>query len=94
MIVTDFMYKGGFENFEIKDLNASDDTIMMLYTGNAIIKKKVTFNNYRESYIESFKYMSNEAKRGTGIRTLDSLKNLIKFNDPKIIFKFQSNGWW
>ena len=92
MIVTDFMYKGGFENFEIKDLNASDDTIMMLYTGNAIIKKKVTFNNYRESYIESFKYMSNEAKRGTGIRTLDSLKNLIKFNDPKIIFKFQSNG--
>lgn len=92
MILTDFMYKGGFENFEIKDLNASDDTIMMLYTGNAITKKKVTFNDYRENYIESFKYMSNEVKRGTGIRTLDSLKNLIKFNDPKIIFKFQSNG--
>tara|TARA_B110000908_G_C10254109_1_gene454141 strand:+ start:1150 stop:2298 length:1149 start_codon:yes stop_codon:yes gene_type:complete len=92
MILTDFMYKGGFENVDIKQLNASDDTIMMLYTGNAILKKKVTFNDYRESFNESYKYMANESKRGSGIRTLKSLKNLQKCGDPKIIFKFQSNG--
>ena len=92
MINTDFQYKGGFENFNIQNLNASDDTILMLYTGNAIIHNKVTFKNYHEKYISSFSYLANESKRGTGLRTMESLKNLQKFNDKKIIFKYQSNG--
>lgn len=92
MITTDFLYKGNFENFNIKDLNASDDTIMMLYTGRALLNKKISFNEYKKEFISCLKYLQDEQKRGSGIRTLESLKNLTKFNNPKIIFKFQSNG--
>lgn len=92
MILTDFLYKGGFENFNIKKLNASDDTIMMLYTGKVMAKKKISFKEYQQEFTSCLKYLEDEHKRGTGIRTLESLRNLRKFSDPKIIFKFQSNG--
>lgn len=92
MIRTDFLYKGGFENFDLTDKNASDDTILMLYIGRVLIGDKIDFNSYREQILKAGQYLENETKRGTGIRTIESIKNLNKFNNKNIIFKYQSNG--
>ena len=92
MIQTDFQFKGGFENFDIKNLFASDDSVMLLYTAYAVSEKKVDFNVYRKYFIQSYPHLKNENRRGTGIRTLESLSNLVKFSDTRIIFKYQSNG--
>ena len=92
VIQTDFQYKGGFENFDIKDLFASDDSIMLLYTAYAVTDTKVDFDTYRKHFIKTYPHLENEGMRGTGVRTIESLKNLLKFKDTNIIFKYQSNG--
>jgi len=90
-IIMDFFYNGGFKNFKIKNKNASDDTILMIATGKAILNKP-SFETYKKEYLKVLPLLNDETKRGTGYRTLNSLKNLSRSSNKDDIFKYQNNG--
>lgn len=91
-IFTDFLHNGGFKNFDIKNKNASDDTIMLIATGKAIVDGKADFDSFRKEYVKVHELLKKEKIRGTGLRTLDSIRNLVRFDKKENIFVYQENG--
>jgi ADP-ribosylarginine hydrolase len=67
---------GGSLNIDITDWYASDDTIMILATSEAIINGGGE-NNYIKAYINYYDLLY-DAKRASGINTIDTLKLLKK----------------
>ena len=74
-IVHKFFSLGGF-NLNIKQWNASDDTIMMIATMKAC-KQGGKLKNFIDCYIEILPQLE-EKKRASGITTLNSLRILNK----------------
>lgn len=74
-IVHQFFALGGF-NINISEWNASDDTIMMLATIKAC-KNGGMIENFKTEYIKILPLLE-EKKRGSGVTTLKSLRNLAK----------------
>ena len=83
--VSNFISNGGMTNYDMKNKNASDDTILLLATFDAMIS---TFNLDDDKILNKveellLKYYNNDKKkekRGYGNRTIMSLKRL---NDGK-----------
>ena len=71
-------YALGGNNIDISKWNASDDTIMMI-----AVKKAILNGGTEENYIKEFLKIYPElvkSKRGSGISTLKSLKELKNYN--------------
>jgi len=66
-MILDFFSLGGF-NLNISKWNASDDTILLIATANAIINN----TSYKSEYLTVLRLLQEE-KRYSGITTLDSL---------------------
>jgi ADP-ribosylarginine hydrolase len=89
-LLSDFFSKGGF-NINIKDWDASDDTIMMIATIKAC-KKGGSQKDFIDEYLKIYPLLE-EKKRYSGITTLNSLKILNKYKDPsKIIYSSSMGG--
>jgi ADP-ribosylarginine hydrolase len=71
-MILDFFSLGGFTSIDISKWNASDDTILLMATADAIINK----TSYREEYLNVLSSLEKE-KRYSGLNTLNSL-NLLK----------------
>jgi ADP-ribosylarginine hydrolase len=70
-----FLILGGPMNISLNNWNASDDTIMIIATGNAIVK-----GDYEKEYLDIYDLLYSQ-KRGSGKCTLTSLEKL-KRNQP------------
>jgi ADP-ribosylarginine hydrolase len=88
-ILSDFFSKGGF-NINLKDWDASDDTIMMIATIKAC-KKGGSQKDFMNEYLKIYPLLQ-EKKRYSGIATLNSLKLLSKHKDPNVIQYSSSMG--
>lgn len=71
-----YMVLGGPSSIDLTDWNASDDTIMILGTAQAVINGGGE-DNYKKEYLEQFDLLYDE-KRASGINTIDTLKLLKK----------------
>lgn len=71
-------YALGGSKMNITKLNASDDTLLMLATGNACLKGGGV-DNYVKSYLDIYEELKNE-KRSSGMTTLNSLEEVRKLN--------------
>jgi len=79
LIINEYHSLGGFKNIDITKWNASDDTILLLATGKALIDGGGE-KNYIKRYIEILDSL-NESKRVSGYQTIKSiilLKKLIQ----------------
>lgn len=88
-IIHQFFAMGGF-NMDISQWNSSDDTIMMIATIKAC-KKGGTIENFKKEYIKILP-MLEKSKRGAGITTLISLRNLAKNKNILYSDKMGGNG--
>jgi ADP-ribosylglycohydrolase len=91
-LLHEFMILGG-SNIDITNWNASDDTILILATADAVIVHG-TEENYKKYYLNYLDLLI-ENKRGPGINTIDTLK-LVKqgasINTLPINSKMGGNG--
>ena len=71
-MILDFFSLGGFTSLDISKWNASDDTIMLIATGKAIVNK----TSYANEYLKILSLLEDK-KRYSGENTLKSL-NLLK----------------
>ena len=74
-MILDFFSLGGFNSINIRKWNASDDTILLMATAEAIINN----TSYKLEYLKVSKLLLEE-KRYSGTTTLDSLM-LLKNNE-------------
>jgi len=70
-----YLVLGGAHHIDLTNWNASDDTIMIIATSEAVIKNGGE-TNYKDSYLKWFDLLS-DSKRVSGINTIDTLK-LVK----------------
>jgi len=87
-LLNDFFILGGFNYFPIKNLIASDDTMLLLATTHAIINDGGEIN-YIENYLNWYPYITQ--KRGIGIQTDKSLSLLdykVKKKKEKSYIKY------
>jgi len=77
-IITDFASNNGFNNINIKNLRASDDTIMMIHCGYIMLQDKIDTNTYIKQYTLAYKDLIKK-ERGNGIRLIRSLEYYNKF---------------
>jgi len=89
-IVHQFFAMGGF-NIDISRWNASDDTIMMIATIKACIKGNATPDSFKKEYIKILPLLEDD-KRGAGVTTLISLRNLAKGKNIVYSDKMGGNG--
>jgi ADP-ribosylarginine hydrolase len=73
-MIQNYTVLGGSHHINLTDWNASDDTIMIIATCEAIIKGGGE-SNYIEAYLKWFDFLV-DAKRFSGKNTLESLKLL------------------
>lgn len=71
-IVHDFFSKGGFKNMNVKNLNSSDETLLIMYTLKALLNGGSP-NNFIDSYISGLNKLKIE-ERQSGINTLKILE--------------------
>lgn len=89
-IVHHFFSLGGYD-INISKWNASDDTILMLATMRACLRGE-NINNFIDEYIKILPLLE-EAKRGSGINTISTLKLLSRVRDVnKIPFSEKMGG--
>lgn len=69
-----YLILGGPNSINLKDWNSSDDTILIIGTGEAVIKGGGE-DNYKKELIDSFDLLLDE-KRASGINTIDTIKLL------------------
>lgn len=69
-----YLILGGSNSISIKDWNASDDTILIMATAEAVILGGGE-DNYKKEYINSYDLLLDE-KRVSGINTIDTIKLL------------------
>ena len=65
---------GGISNYDFKQLNSSDDTILMIATTEAVINGG-GIKNYMDSYLKYYNELK-EDKRYAGVATLTSLEKI------------------
>jgi ADP-ribosylarginine hydrolase len=82
-IVFNYYIMGGPSKINISEWNASDDTILLLATCNAVNKGGGELN-YINEYINIFELL-NDGKRAPGFQTIESLKHLKKITKTKKI---------
>jgi ADP-ribosylglycohydrolase len=70
-----FTVLGGPHHIDITNWSASDDTIMIIATGQAVLEGGGE-SNYKDAYLEWFDLLT-DSKRVSGINTIDTLK-LVK----------------
>ena len=70
-----YLVLGGAHHIDLTNWNASDDTIMIIATCEAVIKNGGE-TNYKDSYLKWFDLLS-DSKRVSGINTIETLK-LVK----------------
>lgn len=85
-MILDFFSLGGF-SLDISQWNASDDTILLLATANAIIND----SSYKSEYLKVLSSLKEE-KRYSGKTTLDSLMLLKTHNIVKTNKNMGGNG--
>ena len=76
-----FLILGGPHLIDLTNWNASDDTLMILATGEAIIDAKIegsSEDSYKKKYVDYYDLLLDE-KRASGINTIEMLK-LLKRN--------------
>lgn len=81
---------GGIEQIDISKLNASDDTILMLATCEAV-NNGGGESNYINSYLKYYEELKNK-KRQSGITTLSSLEKIRLTKSIKSIEYSSSHG--
>ena len=81
---------GGIEQIDISKLNASDDTILMLATCEAV-NNGGGESNYINSYLKYYEELKNK-KRQSGIATLSSLEKIRLTKSIKSIEYSSSHG--
>ena len=89
-----FLILGGASNINIKNWNASDDTLLVLATSEALITKNDSGNN-EENYIKSlvdYYDLLFDGKRISGNNTLDIIKSLKRGSKLKNISVSSSMG--
>lgn len=67
-----YLVLGGPSHINITDWNASDDTLLLLATSEAVVKGGGE-ENYRQAYIDIYDLLV-DAKRFSGINTIETLK--------------------
>lgn len=85
-IISDYFILGGFQYFPIKNLNASDDTLLLLATTEAVVKGGGELN-YINQYLKWYPIIA-QPKRAIGVQTnksLKLLKNKIKKKESSYI---------
>ena len=68
--------KSGGKNFNIKKLNSSDDTLLMIFTAKATLKGN-NINEYIKEYTKKLKLLEDQ-KRFSEITTVNSLRQIKK----------------
>lgn len=86
-----YFSNGGFSNFSIQELKASDDTILLLATGFATLKDG-SEKNYIDEYLNVFDKLKEDV-RNSGITTINSLE-FIRTNRSinKLKYKIEMGG--
>ncbi len=74
---------GGSHHIDLTNWIASDDTIMILATADAVVKGGGE-SNYKNAYIDSFDLLS-DSKRVSGLNTIDTLKLLKRGSTIKTL---------
>jgi ADP-ribosylarginine hydrolase len=79
-ISTEYFFNGGYKNLDYNKLLASDDTILLMATTNALINGGGE-QNYINAYLDVFNkyYIKDNDKRYFGLQTIESLTYLNKF---------------
>jgi ADP-ribosylglycohydrolase len=78
-MIHDYLALGG-SNLNISKMNASDDTIMTIATGNALLNN----NNYKEEYIKILPLLKDN-KRASGITLLQSLEYMKRHTNSEYV---------
>ena len=84
LILWEFISLGGINNINMKNWDASDDTILQIATTNALINDFNTMTKLKKNFIEEYLKSLNDLldeKRAAGKTTINSLKILKKSKD-------------
>jgi ADP-ribosylarginine hydrolase len=82
-----FIVLGGSSHINITKWNASDDTLLIIAIGNAIINN----NDYISEYLNAYDLLM-DPKRASGLNTIDTLKLLKKRQSIPISVTMGGNG--
>ena len=79
--IFEFISMGGINNINIKDWNASDDTLLQMAVTKSLLKSDNYLQNCIEEFIKIKKDLNTEKRLG-GIATYESISILEKTKDP------------
>ena len=88
-IIFEFINLGGINKLDIKKWNVSDDTLLHMATGKALLNDNLNTENYINEYIKTLK---DKKKRFFGKRTIKSLEILKKNKKAKIKYDIYGGG--
>lgn len=89
--IFEFISMGGINNINIKDWNASDDTLLQMAVTKSLLKSDNYLQNCIEEFIKIKKDLNTEKRLG-GIATYESISILEKTKDPESIKYLESSG--
>lgn len=78
-----YLILGGSNSINLNNWNSSDDTILIIGTGNAVVSGGEE-NNYKKELINSYDLLLDE-KRASGINTIDIIKLLKRGSTIKTL---------
>jgi ADP-ribosylarginine hydrolase len=81
-----FLILGGSRNISLTNWNASDDTIMIIGTGNAVKN-----SDYTDKYLDIYELLKDQ-RRASGINTIDSLEKIKRKQKLEINSNMGGNG--
>lgn len=90
ILLNDYYMQGGLDNLNIKGLNSSDDTILLIATGSAVVNGGGE-KNYIDYYLKWADILKEE-RRISGISTLASLEKIRIKKTIKAIEYSTSHG--
>jgi ADP-ribosylarginine hydrolase len=95
-ILWEFISLGGLTHLNLKKWDASDDTILQIATGKALIDKFDNIKHLKNNFIKEYVKVLDQLKknnRGAGNKTLESIEILKKEgNDNMIEYNKNSGG--
>lgn len=89
--IFEFIGMGGINNLNLKNWNASDDTLLQI----AVTKSLIKSDNYLENCLQEFVKIKNQLNTETrlgGVATYQSITTLEKTNNPESIKYLESSG--